>query len=153
MSATFPFHGQNQNLGSGKPWPDLSSQMKTALIKLLSTLNHLSKKSTQREKRRGGHRELVPNRQRNQRHWTSTRWLSVFNVPQLASFAHSKLEPVKIESNGGGKGCTPSLSPCAENDKKNVHEEPYFRSLSVSNHPPSQACSEAHKVILNLPSP
>ena len=37
--------------------------------------------------------------------------------------------------------------------QKNVHEEPYFRSLSVSNHPPSQACSEAHKMILNLPSP
>ena len=36
--------------------------------------------------------------------------------------------------------------------KKNVHEEPYFRSLSVSNHPPSQARSEAHKVIFNPPS-
>ena len=43
--------------------------------------------------------------------------------------------------------------PVQKMTKKNVHEEPYFRSLSVSNHPPSQACSEAHKVILNLPSP
>ena len=43
--------------------------------------------------------------------------------------------------------------PVQKKTKKNVHEEPYFRSLSVSNHPPSQACSEAHKVILNLPSP
>ena len=52
------------------------------------------------------------------------------------------------------QSCNPcDPAPCAENDKKNVHEEPYFRSLSVSNHPPSQACSEAHKMILNLPSP
>ena len=43
-------------------------------------------------------------------------------------------------------------TPCAENDKKNVHEELYFRSLSVSNNWPSQARSEAHKAILNLPN-
>ena len=47
----------------------------------------------------------------------------------------------------------PTRHPVQKMTKKNVHEEPYFRSLSVSNHPPSQACSEAHKMILNLPSP
>ena len=36
-------------------------------------------------------------------------------------------------------------TPCAENVKKNVHEEPYFRSLSASNNWPSQAHSEAHR--------
>ena len=42
--------------------------------------------------------------------------------------------------------------PAQKNDKKNVHEEPYFRSLSVSNNWPSQARSEAHKLILNPPN-
>ena len=49
-------------------------------------------------------------------------------------------------------GCWGWGAPCAENDKKNVHEEPYFRSLSVSNNWPSHARSEAHKVILNPPN-
>ena len=44
-----------------------------SIDKIVEYIESSEKEVNTKRKKKRGHRELVPNRQRNQRHWTSTR--------------------------------------------------------------------------------